>query len=62
MDAPTCESCGRDDEALTEVRRIYVTPASWDTDAKIEPANGTERWCSVCLTHYPHDRLDGTNP
>ncbi len=55
MSDQDCESCGRDDEPLTEVRRIYVTPASWDTEAKSEPATGTERWCDVCMVHYPHE-------
>ena len=53
--AAWCESCGRDDEPLTEVQRIYVTPASWDTEARREPAKGTEWWCLVCQTHYPHE-------
>ncbi len=55
MNENDCESCGRDDEPLTHVRRIYVTPASWDTEGKSEPAADTEHWCDVCMAHYPHE-------
>ena len=30
----TCESCGRDDDDLVLVRRLYVTPEAWDTPGK----------------------------
>jgi hypothetical protein len=59
MTATRCHSCGRDDEPLTEVQRIYITPASWDTEAQQRPAEGTEWWCLVCQTHYPHEPVDG---
>ena len=49
-----CESCGRDDEPLTKVQRIYHTPASGDTPAS-ERAGDIEWWCFVCRTHYPHE-------
>jgi len=51
-----CESCGRDDEPLTKVQRIYLTPASGDTPAS-ERAGDIEWWCFVCRTHYPHEVL-----
>jgi hypothetical protein len=35
------------------VRRLYLTPASWDTEAKVDEA-GFEQWCFVCRTMYPH--------
>src|SRR5579885_3149192 len=50
----TCESCGRGDEELAEVRRVYITPAAWDTEERIEVVTDTEMWCFVCRTHYPH--------
>lgn len=53
-----CDSCGRDDEPTSAVRRLYVTPASWDAEASVTPADETERWCAVCMTHYPHETLD----
>ncbi|MGF1598795.1 MAG: hypothetical protein ACFCVK_18010 [Acidimicrobiales bacterium] len=58
MSATTCESCGRSDEPLTEVRRIYLTPASWDTEARARAATTTEHWCVVCQLHYPHQPPD----
>ncbi len=48
-----CESCG-DEGKVTEVRRVYVTPADWDTESKITPADDTEQWCDACVLHYPH--------
>jgi hypothetical protein len=53
----TCESCGVGDEELSLVRRVYVTPESWDAEGKVEPA-GLEWWCFVCRTHYPHQDPD----
>jgi hypothetical protein len=53
----TCESCGRDDEDVILVRRLYVTPEAWDTPGKVEPGD-EERWCFVCRTHYPHEELE----
>jgi hypothetical protein len=53
----TCESCGRDDEQLTRVRRVYVTPEAWDSEEKIEVVDDPESWCFVCLTHYPHQPM-----
>lgn len=58
MDETTCESCGRDDEPLTTVRRVYVTPSSWDSEGGTRPADDTERWCLVCQSHYPHQPPD----
>jgi hypothetical protein len=49
----TCESCGRDDEVLTVVRRIWVTPAAWDTEGSVKPGE-LEAWCATCVVHYPH--------
>lgn len=50
----SCDSCGADDESLTEVRRVYVTPEAWDTEAAVAFADETERWCAACVLHYPH--------
>ena len=53
----TCESCGRDDEPLVRVQRLYVTPESWDTSGRVDEGD-EELWCFVCRTHYPHRELD----
>jgi hypothetical protein len=55
----TCDSCGRDDEQVTEVVRLYVVPERWDQEQKVTEADGTEHWCFPCLTHYPHRLVDG---
>lgn len=52
-----CESCGRTDEDTLAVRRVYVTPESWDTEEKIEVMDEVERWCFSCRTHYPHEEV-----
>ena len=53
-DSGTCDSCGSV-ERLTTVRRVYVTPESWDTEGKAEVQAEVERWCFSCRTHYPHE-------
>lgn len=53
----TCESCGRDEDDLLLVRRLYVTPEAWDTPAKVEEG-GLEMWCFVCRTHYSHEEVE----
>ncbi len=55
----TCTSCGRDDEDLVEVRRKYVTPAAWDSPGRETVLDEVERWCVPCLTHYPHEPVEG---
>jgi hypothetical protein len=57
----TCDSCGRGGEELTEVHRVYITPAAWDTEERIEVVEGTEWWCFVCRSHYPHQPLGATD-
>lgn len=49
-----CDSCGRDDEQVTAVRRAYVTPAAWDREERVEIVEEAEAWCGVCREHYPH--------
>lgn len=52
--AETCESCGDVSEPLIAVHRQYVTPAAWDTEAKVDVVAEVEQWCLICCTHYPH--------
>ena len=49
-----CDSCGREDRDLTAVKRVYVTPESWESPGKVDVQDELERWCFSCLTHYPH--------
>lgn len=58
MDRGTCESCGDRAVDLVTVRRVYVTPETWDTPRREEVVDEPERWCFPCRTHYPHEVLD----
>lgn len=49
-----CESCGREDEPILEVRRVYLTPATVDRAEAAQVMNDAEHWCEVCREHYPH--------
>jgi len=57
MVSGNCESCGRENEEVEPVRRVYVTPESWDTQEKIEVMDEVEQWCFACRTHYPHQAV-----
>jgi hypothetical protein len=57
-----CDSCGRTDDPVTRVRRVYVTPEMWDQEGKVEVVEEIESWCVVCQTHYPHPPLDPAAP
>jgi hypothetical protein len=54
----TCDSCGRADEPLTEVHRLYITPESWETSAAVTRVDEVEHWCFACLTHYAHEQVE----
>jgi hypothetical protein len=63
-----CDSCGRtapdelDEGDVVQVRRVYVTPESWDSDERYEVVDDVERWCFVCSTHYPHQLVGEDAP
>jgi hypothetical protein len=52
-----CENCARDDDELVAVRRVYVTPESWDTPGASSVVDEVEWWCFSCRSLYPH-RVD----
>ena len=52
-----CDSCGRDDEPIAPVKRVYLQVGDWDREEQVEVARDTERWCLVCREHYPHQPL-----
>jgi hypothetical protein len=52
-----CDSCGRPDDDLEPVHRVYVVPEGWDGDEKVDVMPDVERWCFVCRSHYPHQRM-----
>lgn len=53
---PSCTSCGRDDEEVDAVHRVYVTPEAWDTPGAVDVQTEVEYWCFACRTQYPHQR------
>ena len=57
----SCDSCGDTDDVLTEVVRLYLTPSELGEPGEPEAvrrATSTERWCTVCQLHYPHEPVD----
>ena len=54
--AQSCTSCG-DEDHLTAVHRVYITPADWDTEERRRTSPEIEHWCGVCLVHYPHELI-----
>ena len=59
MRTADCENCGRPDRELVLVRRVYVTPETWDTPASETVVDEVERWCVSCVTQYPCHPADG---
>ena len=57
-----CENCATPDDDLVLVRRVYVTPESWDTAASEQVVENPELWCISCLSQYPHDVVDPDDP
>ena len=59
-----CDSCGRDEPAaeVVAVHRVYVTPAAWDTEERIDVVAEVERWCFPCRSHYPHQEVGAAEP
>jgi hypothetical protein len=54
----TCGSCGRDGEEVRAVRRVYVTPDSWDAAGSTTVMDEIEWWCFPCCTQYPHELVE----
>lgn len=48
-----CESCGRDDEDLEVVHRVYLLVGDEGEDT-VSVLPETERWCPSCCATYPH--------
>jgi hypothetical protein len=48
-----CENCGRDDDELVVVRRVYVFLATDDTPERVQVVDEPERWCVSCVSQYP---------
>ncbi len=59
-----CDSCGRDEDEtdVIAVRRVYVTPAAWEQDERIDVVDEVEHWCFPCRSHYPHQPVGAEEP
>jgi hypothetical protein len=53
-----CENCGTPSVELVRVRRVYLTPESWDTPASRRVLEEPEAWCLTCISLYPADPAD----
>jgi hypothetical protein len=42
-----CTNCGRDDDQLSPVQRVYLLP-------DVTVLEDVEWWCVSCRTQYPH--------
>ena len=58
MTERACENCAVVDDELMVVRRVYVTPESWDRPASYQVVDETELWCISCLSQYPCELVD----
>jgi hypothetical protein len=56
--ARVCENCAVEDDELVLVRRVYVTPESWDEARKESVVPEPELWCISCATQYPCEPAD----
>lgn len=53
-----CDNCGFEADELVLVRRVYVTPESWETSASAQVLDDPELWCVSCTTQYPYEAAD----
>ena len=51
--APTCDSCGRDDDSVETVQRVYVLVGD-DGEEVVQVEPDEEHWCASCRGTYPH--------
>lgn len=58
MSSRVCENCAVVDDELVLVRRVYVTPGSWDREASYQVLDETELWCISCASQYPNELVD----
>jgi hypothetical protein len=58
MTERACENCGFPDEELVLVRRVYVTPETWDQPGSEKVIEDAELWCVSCCSQYAHDVVE----
>jgi hypothetical protein len=59
----TCANCGGPGDAVSAVRRVYVTVDDQGRVTGSETMSEPERWCVSCRSLYPHLACpDGAGP
>lgn len=58
MTAKVCDNCAFPDDELVLVRRVYVTPETWDAPGSSQVVDEPEWWCISCVSQYPHEPVD----
>lgn len=58
MTERACDNCAMPDDELMTVRRVYVTPESWDTPREERVQDEPELWCLSCASQYPHQVVE----
>jgi hypothetical protein len=53
-----CESCGRDEEDLVSVHRVYLRMVD-DGSHEVDEQADVEGWCVSCCANYPHVPVPG---
>ena len=54
----TCDSCGRPDEDLAPVHRVYLETDDRGRLSGSRTLEETERWCLSCRAQYPNQPAD----
>lgn len=55
-----CENCGFESDDLAPVRRMYVTPETWDQPGSQQVVGDAEVWCMSCRSQYPNQPVPET--
>lgn len=55
MTERACENCATPDDELALVRRVYVTPETWDAPATVTVLDEPELWCLSCCSQYSYE-------
>src|SRR5512132_4013139 len=58
MTERACENCAFPDEELVLVRRVCVTPETWERPASRQVVEEPELWCVSCRSQYPHEVVE----
>lgn len=54
-----CDSCGRPDDDLGQVRRVYLETDDRGRMTRSRVMAELERWCLSCRAQYPNQPAEG---